>query len=243
MAPPANISQTPAHTVDCSIPDCRKQKVGGYKTKKGLTDHMQRWHQAAVDVLSPMAATARTLFNNVDREIQPSTQGNSAGQVNSPKVVSEGRFQCGACPQEEKTTESMTIHMKTHYKSITKEPENVIIDDNDDGNYPDDDQLAEISNMITVDKIVDSFVDVAFREMNPNDVEATEECHECECKDQVINNQENLIRDKEALVLEEIAKVKELRSIVKEKEKELRDAVTKSNKLEKESKEAKDQHK
>ena len=179
MAPPTNMSQTPAHTVDCSIPDCRKQKVGGYKTKKGLTDHMQRWHQAAVDVLSPMAATARTLFNNVDREIQPSTQGNSAGQVNSPKVVSEGRFQCGACPQEEKTTESMTIHMKTHYKSITKEPENVIIDDNDDGNYPDDDQLAEISNMITVDKIVDSFADVAFREMNPNDVEATEECHEC----------------------------------------------------------------
>ena len=36
MAPPANISQTPAHTADCSIPDCRKQKVGGYKTNKAL---------------------------------------------------------------------------------------------------------------------------------------------------------------------------------------------------------------
>lgn len=119
---------------------------------------------------------------------------------------------------------------------ITEEPENVIIDDNDSGNYP------EISNMITGDKIVDLFVDVDFREMNPNVVEAPEECHKCECKDKVINNQENLIRDKEALVLEETAKVKELISIVKEKENKLWEAVTKSNKLEKESKEAKDQH-
>ena len=66
MAPPANISQTPAHTVDCSIPDSKNRKLEATKPKRGLTDHMQRWHQAAVDVLFPIAATARTLFNNVD---------------------------------------------------------------------------------------------------------------------------------------------------------------------------------
>ena len=108
------MSETPAHTVDCSIPDCKKQKVGGYKTRKGLTDHMKRWHKVAVDVLSPMATTARTLFHSGDKEIEPSVQGNSAGAVNSPKVLTEGRYQCGACGQEVTSNDDMTLHMKLH---------------------------------------------------------------------------------------------------------------------------------
>ena len=111
MAPPTTIAQTPVHPVDCSIPDCKKQKVGGYKTKKGLTDHMQRWHQAAVDVLSPMAATARTLFHNVDKDTGPSTQGNNKGDVNSPKVVTDGRFQCNNCPEECLSKNELDNHM------------------------------------------------------------------------------------------------------------------------------------
>ena len=248
MAPPANVSQTPARTVDCSIPDCQKQKVGGYKTKKGLTDHMQRWHQAAADVLSPMAATTRTLFHSGDKDPERATQGNSAGQVNSPKVITEGMFQCGACEHEDTTNENMTMHMKTHYKPkpmpIIEEPENATAVDSDDGNYPDDDhELAAMANLITVDKIVDTFEDVAYREMNPNDVETIEECHECFCKDQVIDNKEKLIQEKEVLVAEKSATALGLASTLKQKEKELRDSVAKYNKLEKESNEAKDQRK
>ena len=241
MAPPANASQTPAHTVDCSIPDCRKQKVGGYKTKKGLTDHMQRWHQAAVDVLSPMAAIARTLFHSGDKDPERATQGNSAGQVNSPKVITEGMFQCGACEHEDTTNENMLMHMKTHYKPkpIIVEPENATPVDNDDGNYPDNDhELAAMANLITVDKIVDTFVDVVYRDMNPNTAETTEECHECFCKDQVIDNNVKLIQGKEVLVAEKSATALELASTLKLKEKELRDSVTKYKKLEKENNEA-----
>ena len=165
MAPPTNMSQTPAHTVDCSIPDCRKQKVGGYKTKKGLTDHMLRWHQAAVDVLSPITATARTLFHSGYKETEPSAQGNSAGQVNSPKVMTEGRFQCGVCGQEVDTNERMMMHVKTHNNPIVEEPENAIAEG--------ENTAKEIENLVTVDKLVDAFVDMAFRTMRPNEAPET----------------------------------------------------------------------
>ena len=82
--------------------------------------------------------------------------------------------------------------MKLHYKHINAEPNTVISDD-------DDNQLVEIANLMTVDKIVDSFVDIAFREMQPNNAEPAPGCHECLCKDQVINNQEKLLNDKESL--------------------------------------------
>ena len=107
---------TPVAAVNCKVPDCKKQQLGGYKTKNGLTNHMKRWHQAAKDVLSPMAETARALFQN-DEEIQPSTQGNSAGAVNSPKVVSEGMFQCGLCEAECTSTSNMREHMTKHCKA------------------------------------------------------------------------------------------------------------------------------
>ena len=250
IAPPTNISHTPAHTVDFSVPGCKKQKVGGYKTKKGLTDHMQRWHQAAVDVLSPMAATARTLFNNVDKDPQPSTQGNSNGQVNSPKVVSEGRFQCGACGTEEKCNEDMAIHMKVHYKPICNEPDNITIDESDNVIYDDHDnvisseddrQLVEIANMISVDKIVDSFVDIAFREMQPNHAVPREKCHECTCKDEVIVNNESLLNKKESLLVESNIQMNEMKNAITEKEKDVKIANEKYTKLVKEHQKATDQ--
>ena len=52
------------------------------------------------------------------------------------------------------------MHMKTHYKPkpIIEETENATPVDNDDGNYPENDhELAAMANLITVDKIVDTF--------------------------------------------------------------------------------------
>ena len=102
---PITIQETPAKTADCHVPECQKQKVGGYKTKKGLTDHVKKWHQVAKDVLSPAAVTARTLFQPNDVDLQARTQGNSAGEVNSPSVTSVGIYQCGVC---EKTIKSIS---------------------------------------------------------------------------------------------------------------------------------------
>ena len=86
------------------MPECKKT----YKSKKGLKNHMQSVHQAIMNnVVSPMAATARTLFEShtVGEHEQPATQGNSAGQVNSPKVRSESYHQCGICDKSYQSKE------------------------------------------------------------------------------------------------------------------------------------------
>ena len=234
MAPLANSTQTPAHTVDCSIPDCKKQKAGGYKTKKGLTDHMQRWHQAAVDMLSPMATTARTLFLN--KENEPSTQGNSGGDVNSPKVVSEGRYQCNKCPEEYLNKNNLDKHIMNEHNKAQAAHKNdkdkglsAALNDND----MDDEELvqiaegmddkvareriniAELGNMIIVDKIVDSFVDSAFNAMNPGQESEKTKCHECVCKDQVTAFQEKSIEKRDAVIVEKTATITGLMETVK----------------------------
>ena len=109
---PITIQETPAKTADCHVPECTKQKVGGYKTKKGLTDHVKKWHQVAKDVLSPMAVTARTLFQTSDKESQATTQGNSAGEVNFPEVTSVGSYQCGVCEKTFTSKNEVSDHIK-----------------------------------------------------------------------------------------------------------------------------------
>ena len=51
---------------------------------------------------SPIVGAVRTLFSGENtKDMQsPSTQGSSDGSVNSPKVVSDGFFQCGDCTHE-----------------------------------------------------------------------------------------------------------------------------------------------
>ena len=78
-----------------------------------------------------MAETARALFQN-DEEVQPSTQGNSAGAVNSPKVVSEGSFQCGLCEEEYTSTDNMMKHMTKHEQGDVNERDDNITNDGDD---------------------------------------------------------------------------------------------------------------
>ena len=108
------ITATPVVAMDCNIPDCRKQKKDGYKTKVGLTNHMKRWHQVAKDAFSPLAETARTLFQNNEDDSMESTQGNSRGEVNVIKVVSNATFVCGVCELHFVSKKDMNEHMKIH---------------------------------------------------------------------------------------------------------------------------------
>ena len=50
--------------------------------------------------------------------------------------------------------------------------------------------MIVLGNMIRVDNIVESFVDSAFREMNPDVVFPKPVCHDCVQKDKIYNNQE-----------------------------------------------------
>ena len=170
------IAATPVQKMDCHIQDCQKQKKDGYKTKVGLANHMKKWHQVAKDALSPLTATARTLFKNVEDESGASTQGNSKGEVNVVKVVSKGIFMCGICGKNHDNKEDMNKHMGQHgtsaygYNPTRKgnvEEEEV----NDD--QANEDFAKDIDNLVIVDKIVDAFVEIAFRAMRPSEAPET----------------------------------------------------------------------
>ena len=170
------MTATPAQNMDCNIPDCKKQKKDGYKTKVGLTNHMKRWHQAAKYAFSPIADTARTLFQGTEDETLGSTQGNSRGEVNVLKVVSCGTFVCGVCDKSFTTKKEMGEHMETHDAAIIGEkPDDDPEEDNTSCEIEEDlDRCAkEIENLVVVDRIVENFLDIAFRAMRPSEAPET----------------------------------------------------------------------
>ena len=68
-------------------------------------------------------------------------------------------------------------------------------------------EVVRLNNMMTVDKVVDAFVDMAFKELNPSIVTQDPRCEECILKDQVYDNQEKLIDQKESVIIEKTATV------------------------------------
>ena len=79
-----------------------------------MLTHMRTKHKDNVRVQSPLgnfpsSNLARILFDDDDNL---STQGNSKGQVNSPKVRSVMSFQCGACNKIFDKNEEAILHMK-----------------------------------------------------------------------------------------------------------------------------------
>ena len=121
--------------------------------------------------------------------------------------------------------------MTKHCKAVATEQ----YDDNtDDSNEDDDatekevgeitedevahDQLdvnVEINNTITVDKIVDLFINNAFREMHPNEVTTEEECHDDD-KDQNISDLQKAVEEKDAKIVEETALASGLQMKIKQ---------------------------
>jgi hypothetical protein len=87
--------------------------------------------------------------------------------------------------------------------------------------------MIELGNMITIDKIVDSFVDTAFHEMNPNIAIPKPVCHECTLKDEIYNNREDMINEKDCLIVERNATVKGLMETIKTMTKEKTELIKK----------------
>ena len=222
---PITIQETPAKTADCHVPECQKQKVGGYKTKKGLTDNVKKWHQVAKDVLSPVAVTARTLFQSNDEDIQARTQGNRAGDVNSPRVTSVGSYQCGACEKTFISRGEVDNHMKLHDKANNADMnENQFEPDDEfeieltktaEAHEAETEEISRLNNMMTVDSVVDAFVEMAFNKINPSIVTPEPPCEECVLKDQVYDNQEKLLDEKEMVIVEKTATIKGMMERVK----------------------------
>ena len=180
--------------LDCSAPECKKSFV----TQKNMEKHKEKFHKI-VSALShsPLANSVRTLFrgDDVDSSMLQSTQGGSDGSVNSPKVVTEGTFQCNQCPEEYNSKYDLNIHMTEDHNEVKAAPTsnkddeevekdgNEINIDHQDKHVNED--MVKLNNLVTVDKIVDSFVEIAYRQMNPETVVPEAPCHNCNMKDQV----------------------------------------------------------
>ena len=202
-----NVSMTPVMTkVDCNVPKCNKT----LKNQKNLNSHMEKVHKVVLSITqSPIANTVRTLFGGENKEALPSTQGNSSGAVNYHKVMSGGYFQCGDCEKEFSIKNDLTEHMKVHDNADNadddKEGEKELETITEDLEF--EIVAKKVENLVLVDKIVDKFVENAYKAMNPDEESDQVECHECFCKDQVIENYVKLIDEKATCLFTRLERV------------------------------------
>ena len=171
----------------------------------------------AKEVLSPMSVTARTLFQQSDEDAQSSTQGNSDGEVNSPKVGSEGSYVCGVCKKMFKNSNEVDEHMKLHDKATNAAIGDISFENDEEvekelteavkAHEAMEEEIVNINNWMTVDKIIDTFVDMAFKEMSPNSVTPEPQCEECTLKYEVFENPEKLLEKKDREIIEKTATI------------------------------------
>ena len=79
-----------------------------------MLHHLKKHHKTTDHILSPLgsfppSSSARVLL--FSDEAEASTQGNSSGQVNSPKVRSDGRFVCNACINDYGSKDELNKHI------------------------------------------------------------------------------------------------------------------------------------
>ena len=118
------MSQPPPTTalierVICQIPDCTKN----YKSRSNMLNHIRTHHKPSIEVQSPLgnfpsSNIPRVLFHEDD---QASIQGNSRGEVNSPKVHSIVSYQCGACDIPFESNEDAMKHIEDIHTKKTGE--------------------------------------------------------------------------------------------------------------------------
>ena len=248
--------KTPAQKQKCIEPECKKAP-NGFKTNEGLKRHMKKFHEVVLNVMSPMASSARILFSTQAVQETPSVQGNSRGQINFPSVLTEGRHHCGKCEKEFSTRDEVLEHMDTeHDNTITdsakpndnpgnddhSNDESVgeldIVDTDDEEvlveameDHEDEGIAAEIEKRVAAEKIVETFVEMAFREMHPLETTTNPVCHECVCKDENLEKLDKLLSEKDANIEEKSATIRGLMETEK-KNKELKKAlVTKQKEI------------
>ena len=193
--------------LNCGEKDCKKN----FKTQGTMMQHKDKFHKI-VNALSqsPLANSVRILFNGESEEdiSQPSTQGDSNGTVNSPKVVTEGRFLCDECQFDSGMKVELEKH-KSEQHDKSKDASNNDTDNDLNGSRREEDVLLEAVKEVdrdTVANIVNAFVDTAFQHMNRSEV-LKSGCHECKCKDEVLEENRVAIIEKDLKLDEKSATI------------------------------------
>ena len=86
-----------------------------YKSRARMLTHMKNVHKDISNELSLLSSPVRLALFRIreegENEEEERTQGNSRGEINSPKVVSKGRFVCNVCDQEFISKEETMRHI------------------------------------------------------------------------------------------------------------------------------------
>ena len=221
----STIEVTPSSKkLTCTADNCKNT----FQNEKNMDKHVKKFHRI-VTLLSqsPIASAVRTLFQGESTEdiTLPSTQVTSDGRINSTKIRSEGTFTCAYHHLQFKIKDNLDKHMTNEHDKAKAAP---TYDISSATSVSDEEEIErqiteiaedlemegvareveeEISNMVMIDKIVDSFVENAYATMNPSEETEKEKCDECHLKDQVINEFERLLNVKEATIVEKTATV------------------------------------
>ena len=132
MSPKATLaSKKPSATCD----ECKRT----FSSKQALTNHIKSVHDGIKSLKNlfsiPKALlNQKRLFTSVPNL---STQGNSLGQVNDPKVVTEAEYICGDCDQRCATEDEMKLQKR---------------DIHDNGNAADINEEETITNELNDDQ-------------------------------------------------------------------------------------------
>ena len=105
-----------------------------FSSKQSLTRHVKTIHDGIVS-LKNLFSTPKALSNHkrlFTSVPNLATQGNSAGQVNDPKVVSEGMFICGVCEERFTDEDEMTNHRSDAHDETTAANNSSVLDSNED---------------------------------------------------------------------------------------------------------------
>ena len=109
---------TPTRQVACQKTDCNKM----YKARGTMLAHMRKHHTEpqTSEIESPLGSFPPSNSATVlqfDESDEPATQGNSHGEVNSPKLVSSATYLCDMCETHFKTKEEITQHKIEDHES------------------------------------------------------------------------------------------------------------------------------
>jgi hypothetical protein len=128
--------EAPAQKIICETETCGKV----YKTRSRMLTHMKKVHKPMNPLPSPLRLA---LFHRREADEEgeeegegPSIQGNSNGEVNVLKVVSEGRFICSVCdydfPRKEEVLRHVAdIHGPVYEEATTQDTEEDMTGDED----------------------------------------------------------------------------------------------------------------
>ena len=111
----------------CTAEACGKK----LKTKQTLSKHMDKFHKETTGNGSQLDSPARlALFRLREEGNDFSTQGNSNGEVNSPKVVTAARYVCSTCDKDYPSKAEVSKHIEDeHSPENTDQEEDISVDE------------------------------------------------------------------------------------------------------------------